>query len=83
MANRWPLVATIVVDSGRSCHSTPFSIGRLSSVDAANAVCEISSWMAAADIFHDSEKSTSGKLGNSPSGSPYRRNRLRPHSISI
>src|ERR1043166_8979415 len=56
--------------SGLSSHSTPLRIGRLSSFDTANAVCEIS-FCSSPDLIRQLESNlTVGKFGNSSRGSP-------------
>ena len=54
--------------SGLSSQSTPLRIGRLSSVDTANDVCEISFWRSPDRIRQLSLKRTFGNAGNSSRG---------------
>ena len=80
-ASRWPLVATIRIRSGRSSQSTPFRIGRLSSVLAAKATCAISFCRSFDDVRQLPSNLTVGNAGNSSRGRPRSRNLERPHSI--
>ena len=81
LARRCPLVATMRMWSGRSSQSTPFRIGRLSSVDAANATCPTSLCTTPAAAFHAPSNLTAGNEGNSSRGSPSNLNLDRPHSM--
>src|SRR5206468_1509064 len=81
LARRCPLVATMRMWSGRSSHITPFRIGRLSSVDAANATCPTSLCTTPAAAFHAPSNLTAGNDGNSSRGSPSSLNLDRPHSM--
>src|SRR5207249_2020948 len=81
VARRCPLVATMRIRSGRSSHSTPLRIGRLSSVDAANATWPTSLCTTPAAAFHAPSNFTAGNDGNSSRGSPSSLNFDRPHSI--
>ena len=74
------MVATIRIRSLRSSHSTPFRIGRLSSVETANATCPMSLCRSLAGAFQAPSNFTAGNEGNSSRGSPRRRNLLLPHS---
>src|SRR6059036_3387217 len=69
------------IRSGRSSHSTPFRIGRLSSVDAANATWPTSLWTTPAAAFHAFSNFTAGNDGYSSRGSPSSLNLERPDSI--
>src|SRR3989442_4040569 len=69
------------IRSGRSSHNTPFRIGRLSSVDAANATCPTSLCTTPAGAFHAPSNFTAGNDGNSSRGRPSSLNFDRPHSI--
>ena len=60
-ASRCPLVATIRIRSARSSQSTPLRIGRLSSVLAAKATCEMSFWSSPAFDFQLASNLTGGK----------------------
>src|SRR5512134_3758086 len=80
LASRCPLVATMRIRSGRSSHSTPLRIGRLSSVDAANATCATSLWTSSAGAFQALSNFTGGNDGNSSRGRPRSLNFERPHS---
>src|SRR5213596_446190 len=80
-ARRCPLVATIRMRSGRSSHNTPFRIGRLSSVDAANATWPTSLCTTPAAAFQAPSNFTAGNDGNSSRGRPSSLNLERPHSI--
>src|SRR6266481_2272691 len=82
LASRCPLVATMRMWSGRSSHSTPFRIGRLSSVEAAKATCPTSLCTTPAAAFHAPSNLTAGKDGNSSRGNPSSLNFERPHSIA-
>src|SRR5207249_12025186 len=82
LASRCPLVATMRMWSGRSSHSTPFRIGRLSSVEAAKATCVTSLCTTPADAFQALSNLTAGKEGNSSRGRPSSLKRERPHSIA-
>src|SRR5205814_380257 len=82
LASRCPLVATMRMWSGRSSHSTPFRIGRLSSVEAAKATCPTSLCTTPASAFHAPSNLTAGNDGNSSRGSPRSLNFERPHSIA-
>ena len=66
--------------SGLSSHSTPLRIGRLSSVDTANDVCEISFWRSPDRMRQLSLKRTFGNAGNSSRGSPRILKCVRPQS---
>src|SRR2546427_6867546 len=81
LARRCPLVATIRMRSGRSSQSTPFRIGRLSSVDAAKATCPTSLCTTPAAAFQAFSNLTTGKEGNSSRGRPRSLNLERPDSI--
>src|SRR2546425_7900154 len=67
--------------SGRSSQRTPFRIGRLSSVDAANATWPTSLWTTPAAAFHAFSNFTAGNDGYSSRGSPSSLNLERPDSI--
>ena len=75
------MVATIRIRSGRSSHSTPFRIGRLSSVEVANATWPTSLCTTPAAAFQAPSNFTAGKDGNSSRGRPSNLNLVRPHSI--
>ena len=66
--------------SGFSSQSTPFRIGRLSSVLTANDVCEISFCRSPERIRQLSSNRTTGKLGNSSRGRPRILKCERPQS---
>jgi hypothetical protein len=79
-ASRWPFVATMRMRSGRSSQSTPLRIGRLSSVETAKAVCEIS-FCSSPDFTRQlSWKRIAGKVGNSSRGRPRSLKWARPQS---
>src|SRR5437762_2906992 len=80
-ASRWPFVATMRIRSGRSSHNTPFRIGQLSSVDAANATWPTSLCTVPAAAFQAPSNLTTGNEGNSSRGRPSSLNLDRPHSM--
>ncbi len=82
-ANRCPFVATIRILPSRSSQSTPLRIGRLSSVEAANAVWWMSDWRSEPATCHPPSKDTSGRVGNSSAGKPFSLKRLCPQLSSI
>ena len=82
-ARRCPFVATILIRSGLSSQSTPFRIGRLSSVETANDVCEINFCRSPDLIRQLSSNRTEGNVGNSSRGKPSSLNLERPHSSVI
>src|SRR2546421_4553091 len=82
LARRCPLVATMRMWSGRSSQSTPFKIGRLSSVDAAKATWPTSLCTPPAAAFHAPSNLTAGNDGNSSRGNPSSLNLDRPHSMA-
>ena len=69
------------IRSERSSQSTPFRIGRLSSVLAANATWPISFWRSLAAIFQPPSNLTLGKAGNSSRERPRSLNLDLPHSM--
>ena len=80
-ASRWPSVATMLIESGRSTSCAPFRKYRVSSLVIAKRVCEIRRFSAAPGNVASAPPASLGGVGNSLAGSVCIRDSNRSAAI--